>query len=51
LAHDEQLHRPVAIKVPHRNLVSHPESAEAHTMWVVCPTTHAVSRPGTGARG
>src|SRR5262245_50701711 len=30
LAHDEQLHRRVAIKVPHRNLVSRPEDAEAY---------------------
>src|SRR6476659_1824918 len=30
LAHDEQLHRTVAIKVPHRNLISRPEDAEAY---------------------
>jgi serine/threonine protein kinase/formylglycine-generating enzyme required for sulfatase activity len=30
LAHDDQLHRPVAIKVPHANLVSRPEEAEAY---------------------
>jgi serine/threonine protein kinase/formylglycine-generating enzyme required for sulfatase activity len=30
LAHDEQLHRPVAIKVPHRKLISRPEDAEAY---------------------
>jgi serine/threonine protein kinase len=30
LAHDEQLHRPVAIKVPHARLVSRPEDAEAY---------------------
>jgi serine/threonine protein kinase/formylglycine-generating enzyme required for sulfatase activity len=30
LAHDDQLGRPVAIKVPHRNLVDHPEAAEAY---------------------
>jgi eukaryotic-like serine/threonine-protein kinase len=30
LAHDEQLHRLVAIKVPHRRLVSRPEDAEAY---------------------
>jgi formylglycine-generating enzyme required for sulfatase activity len=30
LAHDDQLHRPVAIKVPHRRLVSRPEDAAAY---------------------
>src|SRR5437762_6086921 len=30
LAHDEQLQRLVAIKVPHRHLVSRPEEAEAY---------------------
>src|SRR5262245_63412522 len=30
LAHDEQLSRPVAIKVPHRRLVSRPEDALAY---------------------
>lgn len=30
LAHDEQLDREVAIKVPHHNLVSRPEDAEAY---------------------
>ena len=30
LAHDEQLQRPVAIKVPHRQLVARPEDAEAY---------------------
>src|SRR5262249_32673305 len=30
LAHDGQLHRRVAIKVPHRRLGSRPEDAEAH---------------------
>src|SRR6516165_8947068 len=30
LAHDEQLQRLVAIKVPHRKLVSRPEDAEAY---------------------
>ncbi len=30
LAHDDQLSRPVAIKVPHRNLVERPEDAEAY---------------------
>jgi eukaryotic-like serine/threonine-protein kinase len=30
LAHDEQLQRPVAVKVPHRNLISHPEDFQAH---------------------
>src|SRR3954447_24895425 len=30
LAHDEQLQRPVAIKVPHRRLVSRPEDAEPY---------------------
>jgi serine/threonine protein kinase/formylglycine-generating enzyme required for sulfatase activity len=30
LAHDEQLQRPVAIKVPHRKLVDRPEAAEAY---------------------
>src|SRR6266508_1930970 len=30
LAHDEQLQRPVAVKVPHRKLVSRPEDAEAY---------------------
>jgi serine/threonine protein kinase len=29
-AHDDQLHRPVAIKVPHRERVSSPEDAEAY---------------------
>jgi serine/threonine protein kinase/formylglycine-generating enzyme required for sulfatase activity len=30
LAHDEQLQRPVAVKVPHRRLVSRPEDAEPY---------------------
>jgi formylglycine-generating enzyme required for sulfatase activity/predicted Ser/Thr protein kinase len=30
LAHDDQLHRPVAIKVPHRERISAPEAAEAY---------------------
>jgi hypothetical protein len=30
LAHDEQLHRPVAIKVPHRQRTSRPEDVEAY---------------------
>ena len=30
LAHDEQLQRPVAAKVPHRRLVSRPEDADAY---------------------
>jgi formylglycine-generating enzyme required for sulfatase activity len=30
LAHDEQLHRPVALKVPHPRLVPRPEDAEAY---------------------
>jgi serine/threonine protein kinase len=30
LAHDEQLQRPVAVKVPHRRLVSRPEDSEAY---------------------
>src|ERR1700681_2827634 len=30
LAYDEQLQRLVAIKVPHRKLVDHPEAAEAY---------------------
>jgi serine/threonine protein kinase len=30
LAHDEQLQRPVAIKVPHRKLVARPETAELY---------------------
>src|ERR1700719_3097772 len=30
LAHDDQLQRPVAIKVPHRKLVDRPEAAEAY---------------------
>src|SRR5262249_13510246 len=30
LAHDEQLSRPVAIKVPHRKLLAQPEDAEAY---------------------
>src|SRR5450631_4291875 len=30
LAHDEQLQRFVAVKVPHRRLVSRPEDAEAY---------------------
>jgi serine/threonine protein kinase len=30
LAQDDQLHRPVAIKVPHRHLVSQPEDVEAY---------------------
>lgn len=32
LAHDEQLDRPVAIKVPHPSLVSRPEDAEAYSI-------------------
>src|SRR5271170_3817975 len=30
LAHDDQLHRLVAIKAPHRKLVDRPEAAEAY---------------------
>src|SRR6516225_10639413 len=30
LAHDDQLGRPVAVKVPHRRLVARPEDAEAY---------------------
>ena len=30
LAHDEQLDRPVAVKVPHAKLISRPEDAEAY---------------------
>ena len=30
LAHDDQLKRPIAIKVPHRKLVARPEAAEAY---------------------
>jgi serine/threonine protein kinase len=30
LAHDEQLQRPVAVKVPHRRMVSRPEEAQAY---------------------
>jgi eukaryotic-like serine/threonine-protein kinase len=30
LAHDEQLNRPVAVKVPHAKLISKPEDAEAY---------------------
>jgi serine/threonine protein kinase len=30
LAHDDELHRPVAVKVPHRRLVPRPEDAEAY---------------------
>ncbi len=30
LAHDEQLNRPVAVKVPHASLVSRPEDAQAY---------------------
>ena len=30
LAHDDQLQRPVAVKVPHRRLVSRPEDAQAY---------------------
>jgi serine/threonine protein kinase/formylglycine-generating enzyme required for sulfatase activity len=30
LAHDDQLHRPVAIKVPHPRLVARPEDADAY---------------------
>jgi len=30
LAHDDQLHRPVAIKVPHRERISSPEDVEAY---------------------
>src|SRR5215218_7726033 len=30
LAHDDQLHRPVAIKVPHPRLVARPDQAEAY---------------------
>jgi serine/threonine protein kinase/formylglycine-generating enzyme required for sulfatase activity len=30
LAHDDQLHRPVAVKVPHRGRVSSPEDVEAY---------------------
>ena len=30
LAHDDQLQRPVAVKVPHRRLVARPEDAQAY---------------------
>src|SRR4051794_38202835 len=30
LAHDDQLQRPVAVKVPHRKLVDRPEAAQAY---------------------
>jgi serine/threonine protein kinase/formylglycine-generating enzyme required for sulfatase activity len=30
LAHDDELHRPVAIKVPHRHRIAHPEDVEAY---------------------
>src|SRR6202035_2286484 len=30
LAHDEQLQRPVAVKVPHRRLIARPEDTEAY---------------------
>jgi serine/threonine protein kinase len=30
LAHDQQLDRPVAVKVPDANLISHPKDAEAY---------------------
>src|SRR4051812_48187322 len=30
LAHDDELHRPVAVKVPHRHRVSHPDDIEAY---------------------
>ncbi|VTR92873.1 serine threonine protein kinase : Serine/threonine protein kinase OS=Singulisphaera acidiphila (strain ATCC BAA-1392 / DSM 18658 / VKM B-2454 / MOB10) GN=Sinac_3409 PE=4 SV=1: Pkinase: FGE-sulfatase [Gemmata massiliana] len=30
LAHDDQLHRPVAIKVPHARLIARPDQAEAY---------------------
>src|ERR1700690_518935 len=30
LAHDDQLQRPVAVKVPHSRLISRPEDAEAY---------------------
>jgi hypothetical protein len=29
LAHDDDLHRPVAVKVPHRHRISRPEDVEA----------------------
>jgi serine/threonine protein kinase/formylglycine-generating enzyme required for sulfatase activity len=32
LAHDDQLNRPVAVKVPHRGLVTHPQDALAYLM-------------------
>ena len=40
LAHDEQLHRPVAMKVPHAKLIAQPEDAE--TIYFVAPEA-----PGT----
>src|SRR5258707_37870 len=30
LAHDDELHRPVAIKVPHRRRIAHPEDVESY---------------------
>src|SRR5262245_7427505 len=30
LAHDDELHRPVAVKVPHRHRISQPEDVEAY---------------------
>jgi serine/threonine protein kinase/formylglycine-generating enzyme required for sulfatase activity len=30
LAHDDELHRPVAVKVPHRHRILHPEDVEAY---------------------
>src|SRR5262249_48228938 len=30
LAHDDELHRPVAVKVPHRHRIARPEDVEAY---------------------
>ena len=48
LAHDEQLQRLVAIKVPHRRLVSRPEDAEAYLAEArtVASLDHPQHRPG-----
>lgn len=47
LAHDPQLDRPVAIKVPHPNLVSGPKDAEAYLKEArtVAGLDHPNSRP------
>jgi serine/threonine protein kinase len=50
LAHDEQLDRLVAIKVPHAKLISKPEDAEAYLAEVrtvaLVPGSHRASGPG-----